>query len=210
MDFRTQLSRFVAPISNRIRMMLARAVIKAVNDNTNVQQMMVSLLVGEIRDGVERFSNYGFDACPLPGMEAFVGFIGGDRGNPVVISVADRQFRIKGKQSGEVVIYTDEGDTIFLKRGHNIEVNTETLTMNAKNIILNASEGVQVNTPLTKISENTEIDGMLYVESNISSGAMVQDVVGTMASMRATYNIHVHVESNSPGGSTAAPTQPME
>lgn len=231
MDIRTQLARFIAPLSNRIRMMLARAVIKAVNDDTNVQQLMVSLLAGELRDGVERFPNYGFDSCPHPDMEAFVGFIGGDRGNPVVLGIADRKFRIKGKQPGEVVIYTDEGDTIFLKRGHNIEINTENLTMNAKNIILNASTEVQINTetltmdaqniilnasnetqintPATKISQDTKIAGALEVSGNIKGSGTVQDARGTMDAIRSTYNGHTHIESNAPGGSTTMPIQPM-
>jgi len=39
--------------------------------------------------------------------------------------VEDRRWRIKDSKPGEVVIYTDEGDTITLKRNNIIEVATK-------------------------------------------------------------------------------------
>jgi phage gp45-like len=48
--------------------------------------------------------------------------VGGDRNNGVVVAVGDRKFRLKGLQGGEVAMYTDEGDIIIMKRGHNIKV----------------------------------------------------------------------------------------
>ena len=130
--------------------MLARAVIKTINDDTNIQQMSLSILSDELRDKIERYQNYGFTSVPLPGMEAFVGFIAGDRGNPVIIAVGDRRFRVKGLKQGEVAIYTDEGDKIHFKRGREIEVTTD-------KCIVNAARSAEVN------AEKIDINGSQYI-----------------------------------------------
>lgn len=63
------------------------------------------------------------------GAEAVVLFPSGDRSHGVVISVADRRYRLKGLKSGEVAIYTDEGDSIILKRGRVTEITTSELVV---------------------------------------------------------------------------------
>lgn len=45
--------------------------------------------------------------------------------------VADRRYRLKGLESGEVAIYTDEGDKVHLKRGKVIDIETGTLNIKA-------------------------------------------------------------------------------
>lgn len=224
MDFKDQLNRYLGPAMARVKGMVSRCVIKNVNDGAKVQTMDIGLLAGELRNGVERYQEYGFTSVPLPGMEAFVCFVGGERGNPVIVATGDRQFRIKSLESGEVCIYTDEGDKITLKRDHNIVVDTETLTMNAKKIIMNASESVEINTatetvnassgvtittPTTEISGQTNVGGAVAAGGNISGAGEITDGTGSMSGIRGTYNSHTHLE-NGPGSDTEVPNQLME
>ncbi len=51
----TALKRFLTPIIARIRRVIAGAVIKAVNDNTDLQKMMVQSIGGGTYDNVEHF-----------------------------------------------------------------------------------------------------------------------------------------------------------
>lgn len=142
------LKKFVAPINRKISMLIARAVITAVQDSKKIQELQIEALAGEVLDDNERFQNYGMSSAPLPGAEAVVIFPNGDRDHGLVIAVDDRRYRIKNLAPGEVVIYTDEGDKIHLKRGNKIEITT-------KELIINATTKVEVNAPTTDINSAT-------------------------------------------------------
>jgi len=73
------LRRLLAPLQRRIMLIIGRAVIKAVNDDSKMQALQISLLNGELRDGVERVQNYGFTSHPHNGAEGVCLFVGGDR-----------------------------------------------------------------------------------------------------------------------------------
>lgn len=107
--------------------MCARCVLRLASDGLKLQALQVGLLDGETADDVERFQNYGFTSVPLPGAEGVCLFLGGDRAHGVVIAMDDRRYRLKALQGGEVAIYTDEGDSIVLKRGNEIHVTTTTM-----------------------------------------------------------------------------------
>jgi phage baseplate assembly protein V len=132
-------------MQRRIRLMVGRAIIRLVNDAARVQEAQVTLLEDETRDGVERFQEYGFTSVPLPGAEAIMVSVSGNRDHGVIIAVEDRRYRLTGIEGGEVALYTDEGDKIHLKRGNAIDIDTDTLT-------INATTKVQVNTPLLQVT----------------------------------------------------------
>ena len=131
---------------------LARGVVALANSASKLQSLQLRLLAGEVKDQVEHLEPYGFTACPHAGAEALAGFIGGDRSHAVVIVVADRRFRLPGLSSGEVAMYTDEGDKLHFKRGRIIDI--ETVTLNVK-----ATEAVNFDTPLIKTTGRIESDG---------------------------------------------------
>jgi len=122
------LDRLVAPIRRRLSLMVGRCVVNLVNDAAMMQGVQVSLLADEVIDGVERLQSYGFTAHPLAGAEAVMLSIGGVRTKTmnVVIACDDRRYRLTGLASGEVAMYTDQGDKIVIKRGGTIEVTAAT------------------------------------------------------------------------------------
>jgi phage baseplate assembly protein V len=114
---------------SRLRNMIARGIVLAVKDTPAMQELKVSLLAGETREGVKRFQQYGFTSHPLDGAEQLTLDLGGDRDQLVVISVDDRRYRLKTLSQGEVALYTDEGDSIELKRGGIVVVKSNNIRL---------------------------------------------------------------------------------
>jgi phage baseplate assembly protein V len=115
-------SRFIQPLSRRVRNMVARAVIKACKEDKALQRMQLDLLAEETLDGVEHVGHYGFISRPLEGAEGVVLFLGGERSSGVVIASEDRRYRLKTLANGEVALYTDEGDYVHFKRSRELHV----------------------------------------------------------------------------------------
>ncbi|WP_435640337.1 phage baseplate assembly protein V [Micavibrio aeruginosavorus] len=174
-------------IRQRIYLIVGRAVLAAVDDGGNHQRVQFSALKGEVKGNVERAQEYGFTSVPMSGARVIFLSMGGNRDHPVAISVDNPALRPKGLQAGEVAIYTDEGDTIILKRGNTVEITTQ-------NLIVKASEKARFETPQLEVTGN--------IIDNVDSGGQ------SMSNMRETYNIHVHPE-NDGGGPTNQPNEQM-
>lgn len=110
------ISRAMKPMAERIRGMIARATVSAVDDSPQAQALQLELLADETHNDVERFHDYGFTSHPLPGAEAAVAFVGGTRSHGIVLKVEDRRYRLKALAQGEVAIFDDQGQKIHLKR----------------------------------------------------------------------------------------------
>lgn len=188
------MSRLLGGLQRGLSNMLVRAVVRHLDTRSKNQMLQIQMLSDELKDNIEHLEPYGFTSAPLMGAEAFAAFPDGDRSHGVVLVVADRRYRIKGLKPGEVAIYSDEGDSIILKRGNKIEVNT-------KQYIVNAEEKAVFNTPLI------ETTAMIKAVGNIESAADVKDKTGTMAAMRDLFNSHTHPHGEP---NTAAPNQKME
>ncbi|PLP87422.1 phage baseplate assembly protein V [Pseudomonas sp. FFUP_PS_473] len=135
-----------------LKQILARGVVTLVKATSKLQSLQMRLLAGEVKDGMEHFEPYGFTSNAHPGAEGIALFVGGDRSHGVVVCVADRQFRLRGLKSGEVALYTDEGDRLHFKRGRVIEV--ETLTLKVK-----ADDAVEFDTPVIRTTGRIESVG---------------------------------------------------
>lgn len=138
------------PIVNRIRLLAGRGTLHLVNDGPAVQTVQATFLKDETRDGMERVQDYGFTSVPLAGMQPIAVFFGGDRSNGVVIACADRRYRLKGLQSGEVALYDDLGQKVHLTRS-GVVVETpldatvkagQTLRLDARDMQFHASQSM--------------------------------------------------------------------
>lgn len=129
----------------QIRNMIARCVVSLVDPGALMQAVQVRLTADEVKSSMEHFEPYGFTANPHPGAEGLALFFGGDRSHGVVINIADRQYRLKALKSGEVAMYTDEGDYIHFKRGRVIEVKTLTLKVDAADAVEFATKAFSVS-----------------------------------------------------------------
>ena len=183
------LNRLLTNIKSRVLLMVGRGVLKAVADDAAVQVCQAALLDGELKSGIERAQNYGLTSVPPVGSVATLLFVGGDRSNGIVISAESRKFRLKGLQAGEVALYTDEGDEIRLKRGHEIAVKTSKFVIDAAEIDLNGA---------VKVAQTLEVAG------NITGKGEVADKTGNLTAIRSIYDAHTHT------GNAGAPTSPPD
>lgn len=178
------ISKFSVPM-HPAKLAVGRAILRSVNDSAKRQLVQIEALKGEVKDNVERVQEYGFTSVPLPGAQAVFVCVGGNRDHPVVIAADDPRHRVKGLKSGEVAIYTDEGDTILLKRGNEIEITTTKLTVKA-------AEAVRMETPILEVTG--------HIIDQAGSGGF------SMAAMRSIYNGHTHTETQ---GTTNPPNEQM-
>ncbi|MBX8516793.1 phage baseplate assembly protein [Pseudomonas cichorii] len=148
--------------------MLARGTVVLARATSKMQALQMHLTAGEIRDDMEHFEPYGFTSNPLPGAEGIAAFIGGDRSHGLLLVVADRRYRLKALESGEVAIYTDEGDKIHLKRGKVIDIETNTLNIKAA-VVVNF-ETPQITQTGKIVSQGDQVAGGISQISHTHSG----------------------------------------
>ncbi|MFA6971625.1 MAG: phage baseplate assembly protein V [Gallionella sp.] len=183
------ISKMIAPVSRRLRLTVSRAVITLVNDSLKTQRMQLSLLDGEVMDGVERFQEYGFSSVPLPGCQAVMVCIGGSRSHGIVAATEDGRHRVKGLLPGETVIYDDLGQKVYLSR-NGIVIDGAGLPLNI------------INVPQTNLSGNLHVAGSIVADADISDHGNK-----SMAGMRTVYNGHTHTDPQ--GGSVSEPGAQM-
>lgn len=179
-DVRAFVWRELERYGRKLRNAFARGVLNMVSDGLKMQANQVQLLDGEVLDNAERAQQYGFTSHPQAGAEVFVAFVGGDRGHPVVIAVDDRRYRLQGLKGGEVALYTDEGDSIILKRDNHIEVKTrhykvtaeEDYTVETRRYAVNAAEQISITTADTRFAT----DGLGFASQ--SGGAVTAELTG--------------------------------
>lgn len=112
-------------------MMVGRAILSAVRDDTAVQQVQVELLSDEVQDEVEHFQPYGLTAHPRAGAEGVALAVGGLRSHVIMIAVGDRRFRLTGLAEGEVALHDDQGQRVHLTRS---------------GIVISSDQGVAIST----------------------------------------------------------------
>ena len=162
----------MSTINDKVMNMIARGVLAAVDDGNGVQVLSLSLLAGERKDNVERFMEYGFTSVPTGEAEAIVIFPGGDRSAGVVVALDERGSRMTGLAAGEVAVYTNEGDSIVLKRNNEIEVTTRRLVINAEETVeINAQQDVTITTPSRVLVRAP----LLRVEGNITASGSITE-----------------------------------
>lgn len=154
-----------------------------------IQLAQMAGMADELLQAVELLQHYGFSSNPLPGSDCVVVPLGGATGHSIIIATEHGTYRIKNLKPGEVALYTDEGDSIILKRGRVMELNTQTLDINAATV-------VNMNTPNLNLSGNLVAQGDVSDHGNKS-----------MLGMRQVYNGHTHTDPQ--GGNVAAPGAQM-
>ena len=182
----TTFQKLLAPLTRRVRLMVGRGIIKLVYDDLKAQGIQISLLNGEIRDQVERFQEYGFTSHPVPGAEAVMVCVGGNRDHGIIIACEDRRYRLTGLLEGEVALYDKDGNYIKLGQQNVMTVHTE------GTLVIEAASAVSIDTP------SLTVTGNIGAEGNVSDGTR------SMSGDRTIYNSHTHPET---GSTTGAPNQ---
>ncbi len=174
-----------AKVDGRIRAAMSRirlafrGVISMVRSDTDIQLVQGAGLADEQLQDAELFQHYGFTSNPLPGAMQIVLPIGGKTAHGIIIATEHGSYRLKGLASGEVALYTDEGDSIVLNRGRLINLTTQTLNINAAQAVnintevinMNASQAVNATTPALTASQQVVVEGGLAANGGMTAQA---------------------------------------
>jgi len=196
----------IATIDRRIRRFLGsirlpfRGVGSSVNSNAPVQLADGDGMATEKIRAAELMQHYGFTSHPPAGFLYLCVPVGGKTAHGMMIAT-DHSSRLKGLAPGELALYTDEGDSIVMKRGHIVEINTQTLRINASTKVELNTPKVQMNAPLVAAT------GSLVIDEDITDRNAHADA-RTMHGMRTWAATHTHHE-NDVHGETNVPTQPV-
>lgn len=129
-------NRLLRPLKAKVYRIIGKAIVKAIDNSNSAQKLQITVLKNETVTDIERVQEYGLDTYPKADSQAIILSLNGNRENGVVINVSDRRYRLTNLSEGEVAIYTYEdanagGHRIHLKSGQEIEINCDTLDVNA-------------------------------------------------------------------------------
>lgn len=201
MDMRTW-QRLTNPLRSRIASLLRRGVTTSVDAAQRMQAIQASTLDEVPLDNMEHFEPYGLTSHPHPGSEPLIMQVEGKRGHEVVVSIADRRYRLQGLAEGEVALYDDLGNVIRLGRAQ--------LTVDAVQHLAVTAPTAEITATTTHIGDVT-INGNLVVTGNISADGEITDLAAsggsTLSHVRSVYDGHTHPGDS--GGTTGTPNQAM-
>lgn len=200
---------------------LIQGSITGADGTKNLRTVQITILGEEVRENLEHVEPYGFTSEPFTDgkTDAIALNLNKELSHGVVIAIADRRYRIKNMEQGEVAIYDDKGRTVFLHR-EGIEINGVYSPINIHttgNIYINSSATVNVDAKEVNItSPSNNVNGPLKVTGLITgqgglaiSGGDGANVTGTI---HATGDItagnislqnHVHGGVESGGADTS-------
>ncbi len=122
------LERWIAPLRRRVLGMVGRAIVRAVRETGLARELQLEALAGELLNGVEEFSHYGFTGRARPGAEfVYAALDGAGREHVVAIASEDRRFRPRDLGPGEVTLYNDAGARVTLKAGRVVRIECDRL-----------------------------------------------------------------------------------
>jgi len=155
---------------------MIRATIQSVIEGA-IKRVTAAGRPGETLSDREYMQHYGYTSRPLAGAE---GVIVNQGNHYILIATDDRRYRV-AVETGEVCLYTDEGDQIRLKR------NKEICVKSGNKLIIEATNDVSVTTKrinltatesITLVSPNVAVQGALSATGNISSSGSITDTTG--------------------------------
>lgn len=157
-------------------MLLSRGVITLINSSTKLQSVQMHFLDDGVKDGLEYFEPYGFTAtAPANNREGLALFFDGDRGHGVVICIANRQYRLRGLQPGEVALYDDQGQKIVLSK---------------TGIHITSPDSIRLEAPIVHCT------GYFLCQGEVIDRAEKGGI--SMSKTRDIYNAHTHSDHHVP------------
>lgn len=175
-------------IARQLRVLIARAIVRQVDDAGPVQFVQLDLFPGETRRA-QRLQQYGLSGVPPVGSSAVTGSPGGKRSDVIALGVESAAHRPRGLKPGEVVLYTMFGDAIHLREGRVIRIT--------------AGTKVTVDAPLAVFLQDVEIAGKLTVTGETSLATTnVKGVLDATGDVTVDGRSLKHHRHNIPGGET--------
>lgn len=130
----------------RVQMQTASITIAQTDDTGPVHKVQGRVRgTPETIDNLQTLNLYGFAGHAPIGSDALVIFGNGDRSNGAIVATANQKARPRNTKPGEVTIFTDEGDTIFLGRNHVVVITTKTVNVVADTVTITGTNNGNAN-----------------------------------------------------------------
>ncbi len=175
----------------RLRLMVARGLVNLINDAGGLQRLQVEALDNEPLDGVERVQNFGHTSHPPRGSMPVLVAVAGSRDHMVAVAVDNEEHRPRDLKEGESAMYNAHGVKLLFDQDGNA-------TLSCKKFIIDASDGIQANTPLANFSQALTVNGMFSFKAGLSGaggGQMTGNFThagGSFISNGITLHTHFH------------------
>lgn len=148
-----------------------RSITQKTFDHHPIQTAQVEIFSGhqepEIHEEMPRIQDYGFTSHPVSGeVDSIILSLGGDRTNSVVIATEDRRHRKKNLKEGEVALYDNQGQCLYLKREGKAELNINdelTIHVGQAKLILKQDGSVTIN-------GNLQVQGSITSTEDVTAG----------------------------------------
>lgn len=145
-------------LARRLQLIVARGILKLIDDSAGIQIVQGSFLDGEVRSGLERFQRYGFTSVPLPETEFVAIFPAGSRSVGFAVSDDERAVRKKNLAEGEVAVYHRDGVTFVLLKTGEIQIKAGTkISLEAPTVEITASVAASITAPAIALNGTTSV-----------------------------------------------------
>ena len=108
------IAKYLQPLKNKLMLIVGRCILTAINNSGKTQKVTCTGLNGEKLSDIDRLENYGFTSVPRAGSEGVVVFPNANRGNGVIVVMADREARVKTLTEGDVCMFDYRGTMIII------------------------------------------------------------------------------------------------
>lgn len=120
-----EIRKALVPVHRRTRLMIARAVLNLVaDDSESMQRVQVDVYEGQTADEVENFQPLGLTSVPSKDAEGIAVSIGGNQDHTVMLGVNDPSIRPTGLSEGETQLYDKTGSKVYLLANGNILIDS--------------------------------------------------------------------------------------
>jgi phage baseplate assembly protein V len=177
-----QIKQMISGALKGVRQALRGILVRAEGDKRVVIVQMEGLK-GESFNDAEFFQQPGFRSVPLGGMQPIIVPLNGNSANSVVVAMSNGKLFITDLQPGEVAIFNENdgvANSVILRNGKVIDITCDVLNITATNAVniqtaqmtVDASAGVQINTPTVTMSDNLDVGDSATVANLTQTGTL--------------------------------------
>jgi len=157
------LRRALEPLRERIRTMIGRCVLAAVNDSGELQVAQVTLNERTL-DDVERFGEWGLISVPPVGADGVLVFLGESASHGVLVGVESPAHRPRGGEPGESGLHTTDGTTTI-----RVKPDGTVTVRGAGKVRLDSDDDVEVVSATKVRDEAPELEAEGSVSAKVSA-----------------------------------------
>ena len=185
------LERLMRPITNKITLMLGRAVIRALQIDHGKVLLDCEMFADDLSTKLEYFSHHGLFSKPPIGSHCMMACPGGRRDHAVIIAVKTAAAIPENAAIAEVALYNSQGSYIAIMPNGDIAINGSKVTVTCDNAEVAATGNLALKAPNIALNAaNVTCSGVLTT----SALAFAAASNGSIATVRGAVNFNIDGE----------------